>query len=94
MLKTKYFYSLDFFRGICGYGVATTHFCAFAFNNLYMEYVSFLFVEFFFVLSGFVLYPQLLKVLNNNKKLFIFYKRRWFRTLPLYLVTLILVSAL
>ena len=94
MLKTKYFYSLDFFRGICGYGVATTHFCAFAFNNLYMEYVSFLFVEFFFVLSGFVLYPQLLKVIDKKNNLLIFYKRRWMRTLPLYFVILILVSIL
>ena len=94
MQKKQYYYSLDLFRGFCGYGVAISHFCAFVFNNLYMEYLSILFVEFFFVLSGFVLYPQLLKVLNEKKKLFIFYKRRWLRTLPLYLVALILVSVL
>ena len=90
----EHFYSLDFFRGFCGYGVAITHFCAFVFNDFYMEYLSFLFVELFFVLSGFVLYPQLIKVLNDNKKLFIFYKRRWLRTLPLYFVSLVLVSIL
>ena len=67
MSETKYFHSLDLFRGFCDYGVAITHFNAFAFKNVYMEYMSLLFAEFFFVLSGFVLYPQLLKVINNNK---------------------------
>ena len=93
-LKNNYFYSLDIFRGFCGYGVAICHLNAFAFGNAFLEYSSLLFVEFFFVLSGFVLYPQLLKVINNNKNLFIFYKRRWIRTLPLYIVILIAVSAL
>lgn len=51
-----------------------------------------LFVEWFFVLSGFVLYPQLIKVLNNKKHLFTFYIRRWMRTLPLYLFALLCVS--
>ena len=92
--KNQYFYSLDLFRGFCGYGVAITHLNAFAFNNVYMEYMSFIFVEFFFVLSGFVLYPQLLKVLHNKKNLIIFYKRRWMRTLPLYLIVLLLISIL
>ena len=94
MKETKYFYSLDLFRGFCGYGVAITHLNAFAFNNSYMEYLSLIFAEFFFVLSGFVLYPQLLKVINNNKNLVIFYKRRWMRTLPLFIVVLIMISAL
>jgi len=89
-----YYISLDLFRGFCGYGVAITHLNAFVFKNLYMEYLSFLFAELFFVLSGFVLYPQLLKVINNNKNLIIFYKRRWMRTLPLFIVVLILISAL
>ena len=92
--KTDYFYSLDFFRGFCGYGVAISHLNAFVFNNLYAEYVSYLFVEFFFVLSGFVLYPQLMKVLNNKKNLITFYKRRWLRTIPLYLVITVAVSTL
>ena len=74
MQKKQYYYSLDLFRGFCGYGVAISHFCAFVFNNLYMEYLSILFVEFFFVLSGFVLYPQLLKVLNEKKNFLYFIK--------------------
>jgi peptidoglycan/LPS O-acetylase OafA/YrhL len=92
--KNHYFYSLDIFRGFCGYGVAITHLYAFAYNFEYIEYLSLIFAEFFFTLSGFVLYPQLLKVIKNKKNLFIFYKRRWMRTLPLYLITLILISAL
>lgn len=94
MKANNYFISLDLFRGFCGYGVALSHFFAFVYSNSYSEYLSLIFVEFFFVLSGFVLYPQLLKLINNKKNLFIFYKRRWMRTLPLYLVTLILVSIL
>jgi peptidoglycan/LPS O-acetylase OafA/YrhL len=96
MLKksSHYLISLDLFRGFCGYGVAITHLNAFAFDNSYMEYMSLIFAEFFFVLSGFVLYPQLLKVINNNKNLIIFYKRRWMRTLPLFIVVLILISTL
>ena len=94
MNEKKYFYSLDLFRGFCGYGVAFCHLQAFVFKNSQMEYLSLLFVEFFFILSGFVLYPQLIKILDNKDNLFIFYKRRWIRTLPLYVIILIVVSAL
>ena len=94
MSETKHFHSLDLFRGFLGYGVAFTHLHAFIYKNVHMEYLSLLFVEFFFVLSGFVLYPQLLKILDNKKNLIIFYKRRWIRTLPLYIIILIIVSAL
>jgi peptidoglycan/LPS O-acetylase OafA/YrhL len=92
--KSNHYISLDLFRGFCGYGVAICHLNAFAFSNVYMEYMSLLFAEFFFVLSGFVLYPQLIKVLHNKKNLIIFYKRRWMRTLPLYITVLILISIL
>ena len=94
MNKNQYFYSLDLFRGFCGYGVAICHLNAFVYGNQFMEYLSIIFVEFFFVLSGFVLYPQLKKVIDNKKNLIVFYKRRWIRTLPLYFVILILVSIL
>ncbi len=90
----NYYYSLDLFRGFCGYGVAISHLYAFAYENIYMEYMSLIFAEFFFLLSGFVLYPQLIKVINNKKNLVIFYKRRWMRTLPLFFIVLLLISAL
>jgi peptidoglycan/LPS O-acetylase OafA/YrhL len=92
--KKTHYYSLDLFRGFCGYGVAICHLYAFAYGSEFMEYLSLVFVEFFFVLSGFVLYPQLLKVIDKKSNLLIFYKRRWIRTLPLYILTLILVSIL
>ena len=66
----NYFTSLDFLRGLSGYGVAVTHFYAFLYGNAFMEYLSFLFVEFFFILSGFVLFPQLIQVLNNSRNLY------------------------
>ena len=85
---------LDLFRGFCGYGVAVCHLEAFLYSNIHFEYLSLLFVEFFFVLSGFVLYPQLTLLIDNKKNLLIFYKRRWLRTLPLYITFLILASIL
>ena len=88
----RHFYGLDLLRGISGYGVAICHFYAFIYQNTFLEYLSFIFVEFFFVLSGFVLFPQLLKILENKQNLIIFYKRRWLRTLPLYFICLIIIS--
>ena len=43
MNKTHHYYSLDFFRGVCGYGVAITHLYAFMMNSEIMEYFSLLF---------------------------------------------------
>ena len=80
--------SLDLLRGIAGYGVAITHYLYFVKNKIHFEYYSHIFVEIFFILSGFVLFKQLSKVYNDKKNLRIFYLRRWFRTIPLYLVAL------
>ena len=96
LIKNKqvnnHYYGLDLLRGVSGYGVAICHFYAFIYSNIFLEYLSFIFVEFFFVLSGFVLFPQLLQILNKKKNLLIFYKRRWLRTLPLYFICLVAVS--
>lgn len=50
-------------------------------------------VDLFFLLSGFLIGGILLKLLENNKTRFadlmIFWKRRWFRTLPNYFLILI-----
>ena len=86
--------SLDLFRGIAGYGVAICHFYYYLYNRDNFQFYSIFFVEFFFVLSGFVLYPQLKKIkedINNTK---IFYLRRWYRTIPPYLIALIVYSIL
>ena len=68
MKKNNHLYSLDLLRGFSGYGVAFCHLFAFVYKDVQLEYFSLLFVEFFFVLSGFVLYPQLIQVLENKKK--------------------------
>jgi len=91
-MSTTRINSLDLYRGICGYGVAITHFYAYLYQDLFSEYFSLLFVEWFFVLSGFVLYPQLIKVLNDKKHVKTFYIRRWVRTLPLYALALFCAS--
>ena len=43
--------SLDLFRGMAGYGVAVCHYYTYLFNSSNFEYLSFLFVDLFFVLS-------------------------------------------
>jgi len=85
---------LDILRGFCGYVVAICHFKLIVESIQYYEYISILFVEFFFVLSGFVLAPQILKIINDKSLIPIFYNRRWLRTLPLYILCLIVVSIL
>ena len=94
MINNKRIYSLDLLRGIAGYGVAICHFFAFSRDIKIFEYYSFIFVEFFFVLSGFVLSQQLLKVVDNGKNIKTFYLRRWYRTLPLYFIALLFFTVL
>ena len=94
MNDSKRIYSLDLLRGIAGYGVAICHFFAFSRDIKIFEYYSFIFVEFFFVLSGFVLSQQLLKVVDNSRNIKTFYLRRWYRTLPLYFIALLFFTVL
>ena len=84
-MDNRKFYGLDLLRGIAGYGVAITHYFYFVRKSVDFEYYSFLFVEIFFVLSGFVLSNQLIKIYREKKNIKVFYLRRWYRTIPLYL---------
>ena len=93
-VDNKKFFGLDLLRGIAGYGVAITHYFYFVQKKLDFEYYSFLFVEIFFVLSGFVLSNQLIKIYKDRKNIKIFYLRRWLRTIPLYFVALIFYTAI
>jgi len=83
---------LDLLRGLSCYSIVVCHYFAFTYDHIFSEYLSLIFVEFFFVLSGFVLYPQLIRIFENKKNLSIFYIRRFLRTLPLYFVCLIAIS--
>jgi peptidoglycan/LPS O-acetylase OafA/YrhL len=93
-MENKKIYGLDLLRGFAGYGVAVTHYLYFEKEKLNFEYYSFIFVEIFFVLSGFVLSKQLIKVYDNRKHIKIFYLRRLFRTIPLYIIALIFYTAI
>ena len=90
--QINHVHGLDLLRGLSCYSIIVCHYFAFSYGHFFSEYLSFIFVEFFFVLSGFVLFPQLIKIFDNKKNLAIFYQRRWLRTLPLYIVCLTLIS--
>ncbi len=92
--REKNISTLDLFRGIAGYGVAVCHFYYYLFDLNNFQFYSIFFVEFFFVLSGFVLYPQLKKIFDNPDNTKIFYLRRWYRTIPPYVIALLLYSIL
>lgn len=83
------FYSLDLLRGITGISVAIFHYIFFFYESKLFEFLSFISVEIFFVLSGFVLSQQLKKIAENKKNLKVFYYRRFLRTIPLYLISLL-----
>jgi peptidoglycan/LPS O-acetylase OafA/YrhL len=88
---------LDLLRGLAALSVALPHFFAYrgAFPDT-AETISALAVEVFFVLSGYVLAPQILFCLGAGRPchLGVFLTRRWMRTIPPYLVALLLISIL
>jgi peptidoglycan/LPS O-acetylase OafA/YrhL len=88
---------LDLLRGIAALSVALPHF--FAYRGVFpdtFETISALAVEVFFVLSGYVLAPQILFCLGAGQPRYlgVFLVRRWMRTIPPYLVALLLISIL
>jgi peptidoglycan/LPS O-acetylase OafA/YrhL len=88
-------HSLDILRGLAACGVMIPHFFMYAGGeNLTAEIISSCAVEVFFVLSGFVLGPQVLLCMNrgNLRTYGIFLVRRWMRTVPPYLIALVAVS--
>lgn len=89
--------SLDLLRGLAALAVAIPHFLIYhSIHANFFEAFSAISVEVFFVLSGFVLAPQILQLLPGNRlrDLRIFLVRRWMRTVPPYVVSLILISIL
>ena len=93
MKNSNYLNSLNFFRSLSGFGVCISHFFFYMNNVIFFEFLSMIFVEFFFILSGYVLTPQLIKI-NTKENLKIFWYRRWIRTLPLFILCLITFSVL
>ncbi len=83
---------LDIFRGIFSSLVVLFHLSAFSatpvINNAFI-YNSDLFVDFFFVLSGFVI-AYSYQHLKTGAELTRFFKKRFFRLYPLHLIVLLL----
>ena len=89
--------SLDFLRGAAAFAVAIPHYLtANAPFQPFAEAFAIAGVEVFFVLSGFVLAPQIVDwvVGKPSRNLGVFLIRRWMRTIPPYVVALAVVAAL
>ena len=87
--------SLDFLRGAAAFAVAIPHFLtANAPFSPAVESVAVAAVEVFFVLSGFVLAPQIVDwvVGRSWRNLGVFLVRRWMRTIPPYVAALVVVA--
>jgi peptidoglycan/LPS O-acetylase OafA/YrhL len=86
--------ALDLLRGAAALAVAIPHFFMLSSASRPAEIISVLAVEVFFVLSGFVLGPQILRCLHSARAsdLGVFLARRWMRTVPAYLFALALIS--
>ena len=87
--------SLDFLRGSAAFAVAIPHYLT---TNVpfrpFVEAVAVSGVEVFFVLSGFVLAPQIVRQVMGGpwRNLGVFLARRWMRTIPPYVVALLTIA--
>ncbi|CAM5212049.1 hypothetical protein CDEF62S_05375 [Castellaniella defragrans] len=89
----KRFEALDAFRGLCAICVVLFHLRLMgSITETSFFRGSWIFVEFFFVLSGFVLAHGYFY--NENLRFLKFFKSRFFRIYPLHLATLIIMLAL
>src|SRR3954447_6798479 len=90
--------SLDFLRGLSAMSVFIPHFLMYNTQNVpeLPELISTMAVEVFFILSGFVLGPQIVLCAQrrNWRTLRTFLVRRWMRTIPSYFVALLGTSIL
>jgi peptidoglycan/LPS O-acetylase OafA/YrhL/lysophospholipase L1-like esterase len=89
--------SLDFLRGAAAFAVAIPHYLtANAPFRPFAEAFAIGGVEVFFVLSGFVLAPQIVDWVVGKpwRNLGVFLVRRWMRTVPPYVVALAVIAAL
>ena len=89
--------SLDFLRGAAAFAVAVPHYLtANASFQPFAEAFAIAAVEIFFVLSGFVLAPQIVDWVMGKpwRNLGVFLVRRWMRTIPPYVVALVVIAVL
>lgn len=90
--------SLDLLRGLAAFAVMVPHFFMYYLQeaSTLAEIVSVSAVEVFFILSGFVLGPQIVLCAQRGDwtTLRTFLIRRWMRTIPSYLVALLAISVI
>ena len=94
-MTTQRYSSIDLLRFFAASTVALAHLMITKNGfNISLEIISSMAVEVFFIISGFVLAPQIIKIVQSNdiNVLKIFLLRRWYRTIPLYVLSLILTS--
>ncbi len=87
--------SLDFLRGGAAFAVAIPHYLTLnAPFQPFAEACAVAGVEVFFVLSGFVLAPQIVDWVVGRpwRNLGVFLVRRWMRTIPPYVVALVVIA--
>ena len=91
ILDSAHYPLLDFYRYSAAMLVSIAHLLSKQYNIPQTELLAIIGVELFFVLSGFVLAPQLFYVTKKNSKntLLIFLKRRWIRTVPPYCLAIL-----
>ena len=88
MKGTEKLLSLEGLRGIAAISVAFFHFNNGShFNNIFVSN-AWLMVDFFFVLSGFVIALNYQNKLKNIHDLLVFQKKRFFRLYPLHFIML------
>jgi len=86
--------ALDGLRGLMTILVVLSHYFAEVPSGLTALMLGRLAVEMFFVLSGFLVGTLILDKLHNDNFFLVFYVRRICRTLPIYFVSVLLVSAI
>ena len=89
--------ALDGLRGLAAFAVAIPHFFMEQhYDDWRLESVSIVAVEIFFILSGYVLAPQIIFCLEAKtwRRIRVFLVRRWMRTLPPYFLALFALSML
>jgi len=86
---------IDFYRYFSALIVCISHFILYWNKSVQVEFVSIIGIELFFVLSGFVLASQILRLEINPKRYFkTFLYRRWIRTIPPYVIALVCAAIL
>jgi peptidoglycan/LPS O-acetylase OafA/YrhL len=83
---------LEGLRGVLAFIVAIAHFQMSRSTAPAFEIIAAVTVEVFFVLSGYVLAPQLLQIADGTISLWRFLVRRWMRTIPAYAVVVVAAS--